>query len=234
MPRVHVAFLPTPPEVVWDPQDHVTEHLNICWCFSVWWHFIVNTMLWSDSEKGLTMEGADHESLTPLCLSLSVTMEYSSVSMQGMNLTAPHIRIASQIPFPNVRVMLVGTGDSLCYHWPASTVIFTLGIECRYFLWKTHKRDRWNPTLPPLFGCLTHSPALHQDSKNMHALAYLCFLLFHVIVVPVVSCLSWFMHCLSIDYAITEVATSDLRTFQLIAKIHQTSEKKENIWKRNN
>lgn len=93
-------------------------------------------------------------------------------------------------------------------------------------LWKIHKHDRWNPTLPPLLGCLTHSPALYQDSKNIHAIAYLCFLLFHVIVVPIVSFLSWFMHCFSIDYAITEVATSDLRTFQLIAKIHKTSEKK--------
>lgn len=146
--------------------------------------------------------------------------------MQGMSLAALHVRIASQIPFPNVRVMLVSTGNTLSYRRPSPTITFTLGIECLYLLWKSHKHDRWNPTLPPWLGCLTHSPALHQDSKNIHAIAYLCFLLFYLIVVPIVSFLSWFMHCFSIDYAITEVATSDLRTFQLIAKIHKTSEKK--------
>lgn len=113
-----------------------------------------------------------------------------------------------------------------CSRWPSSTITFTLGIECLYFVGKVHRHDRRHPTLPSLLGFLTHSPALHQDSKNIHAVAYLCFLLFHVIVVPIVSFLSWFMHCFSIDYAITEAASSDLRTFQLIAKIHKTSEKK--------
>ena len=77
---------------------------------------------------------ADHKSLTLLSLSMSIKMEYFSFSMQGMSLTALHVRIASQIPFPNVRAMLVGTGNSLCYCWPSSTITFTLRIECLYLL----------------------------------------------------------------------------------------------------
>lgn len=39
----------------------------------------------------------------------------------------------------------------------------------------------------PFLSCLTQSPILHQDSKNTHAVAYLCFLLLHFIIVPIVS-----------------------------------------------
>lgn len=47
--------------------------------------------------------------------------------------------------------------------------------------------NKWNMTWPSFLLCLTQSLILHQDSKNTVAIAYLCFLLFHFIIVPIVS-----------------------------------------------
>lgn len=114
----------------------------------------------------------------------------------------------------------------------SSNITSTLRMKC--FILKDPQTWQITSNFISFFACLTHSPALHQNSKNIQAIAYLCFLLFHVIVVAIVSFLSWFRQCFSIDYAITEVATSDLPTFQLIAKIHKTaSEEREYLKEKN-
>lgn len=52
---------------------------------------------------------------------------------------------------------------------------------------KDHTKSRWNLTLTPFLSRLTQSPVLHQDSKNTLVVASLCFLVFHFIIVPVVT-----------------------------------------------
>lgn len=47
--------------------------------------------------------------------------------------------------------------------------------------------NKWNMTWTSFLLCLAQSLIWHQDSKNTLAIAYLCFLLFHFIIVPIVS-----------------------------------------------
>ena len=47
--------------------------------------------------------------------------------------------------------------------------------------------NKWNMTWTSFLLCLTQSLILHRDSKNTLSIAYLCFLLFHFIIVPIVS-----------------------------------------------
>lgn len=49
---------------------------------------------------------------------------------------------------------------------------------------RSHKH--YNLTPARFLLCLTQSLILHQDSKNTHAIAYLSFLLFHFIIVPII------------------------------------------------
>lgn len=82
---------------------------------------------------------------------------------------------------------------------------------------------------------LTQSPIMHQDSKNIHAAAYLWFFLFHFIIVPIVSLLFQLMQFFSTDYAITEVANFKLTYSPTDCKVFiKQCLKKGYGWNKNN
>lgn len=97
-------------------------------------------------------------------------------------------------------------------------LIIEPSLQPHLHLINIYKHDRWNLTLTPFLARLTQSSVFASGFQKYTCLAYLCFLLFHFIFVPIVTLPSWWKQFFSIDYAITDVPTSNSPTLQLIAK----------------
>lgn len=107
-----------------------------------------------------------------------------------------HFRLISQNSFLNAETIYIPIGSPLCQE-QCRTVHLLSGraLNAISIYWmksldlfaKDHTKSRWNLTLTPFLSHLTQSAVLHQDSKNTLAVASLCSLVFHFIIVPIVS-----------------------------------------------
>lgn len=107
----------------------------------------------------------------------------------------PTLGLFPKNSFLNAETIYIPIGSPLCQeqcHTVHSLSGHALNVIWRY--WKSldlyakdHTKSRWNLTLTPFLSRLMQSPVLHQDSKNTLVVASLCFLLFHFVIVPVVT-----------------------------------------------
>lgn len=107
---------------------------------------------------------------------------------------ATHFRLISQNSCQNTETISIWIGSAMSQEQgPTDHSLPGLSFSAILMYWMKNGdfvagyTNKWNMTWPSFLLCLTQSLILHQDSKNTVAIAYLCFLLFHFIIVPIVS-----------------------------------------------